>query len=72
MLHATDLLDLRDHGVDERLARHPGMTLPLARKRELLEERLSAIVADYHVAPYADLFSPVPPGEGEGISSGSN
>jgi hypothetical protein len=56
MLHATDLLDLRDDGVDERLARHPGMSLPLARKRALLEERLSAIAADYYVAPYADLF----------------
>lgn len=58
MIHATDLLDLQRDGVDERMGRHPGMQLRLEQKLALLEERLSAIAADYRVLPYGDLFAP--------------
>jgi hypothetical protein len=56
MIHATDLLDLRRDGVDERMGRHPGMQLTLEEKLGLLEECLSAIASDYRVLPYGDLF----------------
>jgi peptidoglycan-N-acetylglucosamine deacetylase len=57
MLHAVDFLGLERDGVDARMSRHPGMQLSLERKLALLEERLSAIAADYTVRPYADLFA---------------
>lgn len=57
MLHATDLLDLRGDGVDERMGRHPGMSLSLDQKTSLLAERLSAIAADFSVRPYADAYT---------------
>lgn len=56
MLHAADVLDLRCDGVDPRLARHPGMRLPLADKLALVERRLAAIAREYEVKRYADLF----------------
>ena len=57
MLHATDLLDLRRDGIDPRMSRHPGMAMSLEQKTALLEERLSAIAADYTVRPYADAWT---------------
>jgi hypothetical protein len=57
MLHATDFLDPAGDAVDSRLARHPGMSLPFARKSELVEQCLSAIAADYRTRPYADLVA---------------
>jgi len=57
MLHAVDFLDLQRDGVDPRMARHPGMQLTLERKLALLEERLSAIAADYDVQRYEDFFA---------------
>ena len=53
MLHPVDLLGLREDGIDARMARHPGMNLPLAAKLDLLEERLRAISSDFHVTTYA-------------------
>ena len=52
--HAADLLDLHGDGVDPRLGRHPGMGVPLARKRELLRSMLAGIAAEYEVVPYRD------------------
>ncbi len=54
MLHAADFLDLEGDGLDARMARHPGMSLPLEQKLWLLEERLRAIAADYDVRPYRE------------------
>lgn len=50
--HAADLLDLETDGVDSRLARHPGMQVPLAEKRTLLRELLSRIAASRQVVTY--------------------
>jgi peptidoglycan/xylan/chitin deacetylase (PgdA/CDA1 family) len=52
--HAVDLLDLDRDGIDPRMARHPGMTLPLERKHALLEDALRAIQASYRVRTYAE------------------
>jgi hypothetical protein len=54
MLHAVDLLSLERDGVDTRMARHPGMQLPLEDKLALLAERLRAIADDFRVTTYAD------------------
>lgn len=51
--HAADILGLDVDGVDPRLARHPGMRLPLDRKVTLLEGVLGQIAATYDVATYA-------------------
>jgi hypothetical protein len=51
--HAADLLDLRIDQADDRMARHPGMRWPLARKAALLEGVLRDIAAEYAVIPYA-------------------
>jgi peptidoglycan/xylan/chitin deacetylase (PgdA/CDA1 family) len=50
--HGADLLDLAIDRVDPRLARHPGMSLPLERKRAQLRQVLAAIKADRHVVTY--------------------
>lgn len=57
--HAADLLDLEQDGVDPRMARHPGMRLPLARKQALLEDVLGQIARDYTVVRYADAVATV-------------
>jgi hypothetical protein len=59
--HAADLLDLHGDGVDPRLGRHPGMSVPLARKRELLRSMLADIAAEYEVVPYRDALPGVAP-----------
>jgi peptidoglycan/xylan/chitin deacetylase (PgdA/CDA1 family) len=51
--HAADALGLAEDGVDPRLARHPGMRLPLDRKMTLLEGVLARIAATYDVSTYA-------------------
>jgi predicted deacetylase len=53
-LHAVDALGLAEDRVDARLARHPGMELPLATKLALLEESLAAIVRRFEPAPFAE------------------
>jgi hypothetical protein len=50
--HAADLLDLERDRVDPRMARHPGMREPLARKRRRLEETLGTIAAARRVTTY--------------------
>lgn len=50
--HAADLLDLEHDGVDHRLARHPGMRLPVAHKRAALRDILSTIAGERRVVTY--------------------
>jgi hypothetical protein len=50
--HAADLLDLGIDGVDPRLARHPGMRLPLAEKLAGLRRVLSSIARERRVVTY--------------------
>jgi len=50
--HAADLLDLERDGVDARMARHPGMRVPLERKREALRTILATIAAERRVVTY--------------------
>ncbi|MFQ5668518.1 MAG: polysaccharide deacetylase family protein [Candidatus Binatia bacterium] len=50
--HAADLLDLRDDGIDPRMARHPGMQVPVARKRARLREILATIARQRRVLTY--------------------
>jgi len=50
--HAADLLDLEGDGIDPRMARHPGMGVPLARKRAALRETLATIARARRVVTY--------------------
>jgi hypothetical protein len=50
--HAADLLDLTDDGIDSRMARHPGMRVPLARKRAALRDILATIGRQRRVITY--------------------
>ena len=50
--HAADLLDLAGDRVDPRLARHPGMGLPVAEKRTLLRALLERIRSNRRVVTY--------------------
>ena len=50
--HAADLLDLTADGVDARMARHPGMNLPVREKRALLKSVLERIAATRQVVTY--------------------
>lgn len=52
--HSADLLGLEEDGVDPRMARHPGMRLPLRRKLDLLETVLGEIAGAYRAIPYAE------------------
>ncbi len=54
--HAADLLDLVADDVDVRLARHPGMRLPLAVRRSALREALQTIAAARRVVTYAQVL----------------
>ena len=51
-LHAADLLDLERDGVDPRMARHPGMRMPLAEKRARLRDILAEIGRVRRVVTY--------------------
>jgi hypothetical protein len=53
-LHAADLLDLDGDGVDPRMARHPGMGVPLVEKRARLAAILRAIAARRPVLTYRE------------------
>jgi Polysaccharide deacetylase len=59
-LHAVDALGLEEDRVDARLARHPGMRVPLAEKLRLLDEVLAAIRARFEVAPFRDRLEGLP------------
>jgi hypothetical protein len=51
-LHAADLLDLERDGADRRIERHPGMRVPVERKRDALREILITIAAERRVFTY--------------------
>jgi hypothetical protein len=51
-LHAVDALGLAEDGVDQRLARHPGMERALAAKRRLLDESLAMIAERFEPVTY--------------------
>jgi hypothetical protein len=53
VLHAVDVLGLREDGVDARLAGHPGMGRSLRDKRVLLAESLAMLCARFRVRPFA-------------------
>jgi hypothetical protein len=57
MLHAADLVGLREDGVDTRLERHPGMQLSLVEKTALVDGCLREIQRSYEVVPYAEVLS---------------
>lgn len=57
-LHGVDVLGLEEDRVDRRLARHPGMELPLERKRALLEKSLVAITARFESVSYRQQLAP--------------
>lgn len=50
--HAADLLDLEGDGIDPRLARHPGMRVPLTEKRAALRDILKTIADERRVMTY--------------------
>lgn len=50
--HAADLLGLEEDGTDPRMARHPGMQLPLAEKVGMLREILEMIAGERRVVTY--------------------
>lgn len=52
-LHAVDALGTREDGVDPRLAKHPGMRVPLADKLAMLDDVLQTIVRHFEVKPFA-------------------
>ncbi len=53
-LHAVDALGLAEDGVDPRLARHPGMRLPLADKLAALDQVLEWVANRFEPATFAD------------------
>jgi len=50
--HAADLLDLAGDAIDPRMSRHPGMQLPLERKRAMLRDILTAIRGRRRIVTY--------------------
>ena len=56
-LHAVDVLGLEEDAVDRRLAKHPGMNWPLARKLELLEKSLRSLVERFAIATFEERLS---------------
>lgn len=53
-LHAVDMLGLAEDDVDRRLATHPGMSVPLAEKEQLMEAVLTDITARFAVRPLGE------------------
>jgi peptidoglycan/xylan/chitin deacetylase (PgdA/CDA1 family) len=53
-LHAIDALGLVEDSVDARLAHHPGMGAPLARKLELVRSTLAAVNERFAPATFAE------------------
>lgn len=53
-IHGIDALGLIEDGVDERLARHPGMTISRAEKLALLDRTVASIVARFATVPYRE------------------
>jgi hypothetical protein len=59
VLHAIDCLGLAEDGVDPRLARHPGMRLPLATKLASLTSTITAIAKRFDTMPFRDAMQRV-------------
>ena len=55
--HAVDFLSMGDR-VDRRIARHPGMRLPLERKLDLAAEAVRALGHERTVQPLRELVAP--------------
>ena len=53
--HAADFLDVERDGLDARITRHPGMTLPLERKLALAERALRELATRRRVVPLGDV-----------------
>ncbi|MEO5989052.1 MAG: polysaccharide deacetylase family protein [Candidatus Eisenbacteria bacterium] len=53
VLHAVDAMGLVDDSIDARLAKHPGMDIPLADKIAKLDRVLACIAEHYEVRTYA-------------------
>jgi hypothetical protein len=53
-LHAVDALGLAEDAVDPRLARHPGLEMPLAAKLAVLDHTLAALARRFETVPFAD------------------
>jgi hypothetical protein len=53
-IHAVDVLGLAEDAVDQRMARHPGMTEPLSAKLALVERTLAAVATRFDAVPYRD------------------
>jgi len=62
--HAVDFLGVEQDGLDSRIARHPGMSVPLDRKLELAERAVEELASRRHVVPLAEIvsatFAPTP------------
>jgi hypothetical protein len=56
VLHGVDVLGLEEDGVDARLAVHPGMRWPRARKQELLAATLARLTERFASRPYAEVL----------------
>ena len=54
LLHAVDALGQSEDRVDPRLAKHPGMNWPLARKLDLLERSLRSVAERFAVATFEE------------------
>lgn len=57
--HAADLLDLVDDRPDPRMERHPGMRIPLEKKRRALRDTLAAIAQSHRVVTYQQALDEV-------------
>jgi hypothetical protein len=54
LLHAADVLGLREDRVDSRLKGYSGMNRPLTVKLALLERTLRAVTARFETRPFRD------------------
>ncbi len=62
--HAVDFMGVDADGLDSRIARHPGMSVPLDRKMELAERAIQELASRRRVVPLAEIvscaFAPTP------------
>ena len=60
VVHAVDVLGLKEDKVDARLRHHPGMELPLEQKLAILDRALAAIAAAFQTLPFRDRLDASP------------
>jgi len=53
--HAVDFMGEREDGLDERIARHPGMGLPLSRKLALARDCVARLARSRRVVPLREI-----------------